>query len=336
ALAVAAAIDVDAAGRRAFRALRAGIDAAVIALPASISFESRRDWVLLQVTRLLFLRFVESEGWLDGRSDFLQRVFDECLASRRQVERHLLAPLFFGTLNRPEDKRSRRARSFGSIPFLNGGLFEAHSIDRRRDWVLPTPAWRTLFELLVDSFEVTLDRGDVGDRVNPELLGRVFEGVMEPEIRKAAGAYYTPTALVDAVLRDAFASHLSPLIGRPEDEVLGALTEPDPELRTAMQSITVLDPAVGSGAFLVGALHLMTGENADAATVRNVITRRLFGVDRDPGAVRHAELRLWLEVLRAMRGLPVGKVSPLPNLDTTIRAGNALLDPFSGSRLSRK
>src|SRR5690606_20225590 len=95
-------------------------------------------------------------------------------------------------------------------------------------------------------------------------------------------------------------------------------------------------PAVGSGAFLVGALHLMTGENADAATVRNVITRRLFGVDRDPGAVRHAELRLWLEVLRAMRGVPVGKVSPLPNLDTTIRAGNALLDPFSGSRLSRK
>jgi hypothetical protein len=336
ALAVAAAIDVDCAGRRAFRALRSGIDAAVLALPGNISLESRRDWVLLQVTRMLFLRFVESEGWLDGRCDFLARVFDDCLSSNRQVERHLLAPLFFGTLNRPEDRRTRRARSFGSIPFLNGGLFEAHPIDRKRNWALPTPAWRTLFELLVDSFEVTLDRGDVGDRVNPELLGRVFEGVMEPNIRKAAGAYYTPTSLVDAVLRDALASHLAPLSGRDEAQLRASLDCPDPELRTALQSLTILDPAVGSGAFLMGALHLITGPDADATTVRNVITRQLFGVDRDPGAVRHAELRLWLEVLRAMRGLPVRKVSPLPNLDTTIRAGNALLDPFSGSRLSRK
>lgn len=335
ALAVAAAIDVDAAGRRAFRALRSGIESAVAALPARIPPGARRDWVLLQVTRLLFLRFVETEGWLDANRSFLADAFDECLASRRQVEPHLLAPLFFGTLNRPLGSRSRRARAFGAIPFLNGGLFEPHPIERSRDWSLPTDAWQTLFALLVDSFEVTLDRGEVGERVNPELLGRVFEGVMAPDARKSAGAYYTPPALVDAVVREAFASHLARLLGRDETTVRNGLDDPDPRLLTALQSLVVLDPAVGSGAFLVGALHLMSGPRPDAATVRTVITRRLFGVDKDPAAVRHAELRLWLEVLRAMRGRSPMQVSPLPNLDTTVRAGNALLDPFSGGRLSR-
>ena len=64
-----------------------------------------------------------------------------------------------------------------------------------------------------------------------------------------------------------------------------------------------------------------------------MISRRLFGVDRSPIAVRLTELRLWLELLRAMRGRAVAQVTPLPNLDTSIRAGDALHDPFAGLRL---
>jgi hypothetical protein len=181
AMACASALDVDAAGRRAFRALRTGITHAVAALPGEVAESTRHAWVLLQVTRLLFLRFVESEGWLSGRCAFLAEEFDRCLLRGAHPEPQLLAPLFFGTLNRPLLRRSRHARAFGSIPFLNGGLFEPHPVERHRQWTLPVAAWQELFALLIESFEVTLDHGEVGDRVSPELLGRVFEGMMAPE-----------------------------------------------------------------------------------------------------------------------------------------------------------
>lgn len=333
ALAAAQAIDVDATGRKAFRALRGGIDEMVDALPRTIPVGERHGWALLQVTRLLFLRFVESEGWLDGRANFLATEFDACLAGGGAPERRFLAPLFHGTLNREPAARTRLARNFGAIPFLNGGLFEAHPLERRREWSLPTPSWCRLFALLVESFEVTLDRADAGDRVSPELMGRVFEGVMHPEQRRDSGTYFTPGALAPAVLRDAFTIHLARRLARSEAEVERALPDPDPELRAAMLSTRLLDPACGSGTFLVEALHLVGGPEPDAATVRRVITTRLFGVDRHPAAVRIAELRLWLELLRAMRGQPIARLAPLPNLDTTIRVGDAVLDPFAGSRL---
>jgi hypothetical protein len=333
ALAAAQAIDVDATGRKAFRALRAGIDEAVDMLPGSIARDERHGWILLQVTRLLFLRFVESEGWLDGRPDFLARAVDGCLAEGRAPERRFLAPLFHGTLNREPARRSALARSFGAIPFLNGGLFEAHPLERRRTWALPTPAWQRLFEILLETFEVTLERGDTGDRVSPELLGRVFEGVMHPDHRRASGTYFTPAALVPAVLHDALAVHLAHRLGRTEVAVAERLAAPDPELLGAMQQLRLLDPACGSGAFLVEALHLLAGPSPSTRTVRRLLTRRLCGVDLHPAAVRIAELRLWLELLRTMRGRPVERVAPLPNLDTSIRVGDALLDPFAGDRV---
>lgn len=334
AMTCAAALDVDAAGRRAFRALQGGIDGAVRQLPGNISIGTRHAWVLLQVTRLLFLRFVEEEGWLAGRSNFLAEEFDHCLQQRRHPESHLLAPLFFGTLNRPTSQRSRRAQAFGAVPFLNGGLFEAHPIERGRRWNLPVTAWHDLMSLIVDSFEVTLDHGDVGDRVSPELLGRVFEGMMEPAARKEAGTFYTPVELVPAVLRATLSSHLAQRIARSEEQIEQHLDDRDPALDAALLSLRILDPAVGSGAFLVGALAILCdSKHASASRIRHVITRRLFGVDRSPIAVRLTELRLWLELLRAMRNRPVARVTPLPNLDTSIRAGDSLHDPFAGLRL---
>ncbi len=333
ALTAAQALDVDAAGRRAFRALRHGVESASTTLPDTVPADERRAWVLLQVTRLLFLRFVEAEGWLDGRADFLITGFDQCLESGRHPERDFLRPLFHGTLNRTSGARSRLARSFGAVPFLNGGLFEPHPIERRRRWLLPIAAWRRLFSLLVESFEVTLEQGDVGDRVSPELMGRVFEGVMEPVTRRQGGTYYTPSELVPAVVRDAVAVHLASRLGRPEEQVWRDLADPDPRLLAAMTTLRLLDPACGSGAFLVGGLQLLAGPARGAARVRALVTTRIFGVDRNPAAVRIAELRLWLELLRTMRHRPIDRVTPLPNLDTTIRVGDALLDPFAGTRI---
>jgi hypothetical protein len=99
-------------------------------------------------------------------------------------------------------------------------------------------------------------------------------------------------------------------------------------LQAMMLDTAVLDPAVGSGAFLVGALDLLHGPGPrDRRRVRQLISQRLFGVDRNPAAVRLTELRLWLELLRAMRGTPTARITPLPNLQASIRPGDALLDP---------
>ena len=300
-LAIADALDTDAAGRRTFRLLRSLLDNGVDLLPARVPADDRRAWTLLQLTRLLFLRFVESEGWLDGRSRFLRDELDRCLLARRDPTRHLLHPLFFGTLNRRPDQRSRFARAFGTIPFLNGGLFEPHTIERRHRFHLPGQYWCSAFEALVDRIDVSLDHAPPDGAVTPELLGRVFEGVMAPEERRAAGAFFTPPALVDAVVREAVACHLALRLGRSEGMTFRALDDPDPLLRRALADITVLDPAVGSGAFLVGCLAVLHGPGErDSVRVRHLVTRRLHGTDRHPGAVRLCELRLWLEVLRAM------------------------------------
>ena len=335
AIAFADALDVDAAGRRTFALLRGLLDRATTLLPGCVPREDRHAWTLVQITRLLFLRFVESEGWLAGNPRFLAEAVDRCLMARRDPTRHLLHPLFFGTLNRPLAARSRFARSFGAIPFLNGGLFEPHAIERAYSLRLPTEFWRDAFAAIVDRVDVSLDADTADGRVTPELLGRVFEGVMDVDERKQEGAFFTPPRLVAAILREAISCNLAPRLGRSEVAIATALDDPDPALTAALLDITVLDPAVGSGAFLVGALALLHGPGPrQPARVRQLVTRRLFGVDRHPDAVRLTELRLWLEVLRAMRGRPAHRIPPLPNLDATVRAGDALLDPLAGHPLA--
>jgi hypothetical protein len=328
AIACAAALDVDAAGRQTFSTMHALLDRAITALPPRVPIGSRHAWSLLQLTRLLFLRFVESEGWLDQNPTFLAEQFDDCLRRRRDPQRALLAPLFFGTLNRPAASRSLRARSFGRIPFLNGGLFEPHALERRHALHLPTPFWREAVDSLILRTEVTLVHDELDGRVTPEMLGRVFEGVMSPDERKRDGTFFTPPALVAALLREAATPHFAYRLQRTEGEVARQLDDPDPVLQAMMVDTTVLDPAVGSGAFLVGALDLLHGPGPRVRRrVRHLISQRLFGVDRNPAAVRLTELRLWLELLRAMRGTPIARIVPLPNLQASIRAGDALLDP---------
>ncbi|HET9066496.1 MAG TPA: hypothetical protein VFN22_11815 [Gemmatimonadales bacterium] len=334
ALAAATALDLDARGRETFEQLRRIMAIAAPDLRGSDELGDRETWLLLQVTRLLFLRFVESEGWLDGSETFLADAVHHALATDRDPGRELLEPLFFGTLNRPCERRNRRSRQFGTIPFLNGGLFEPHAIERAHSWYLPCERWRALLDAVITSTEVSLDPDAHPDAISPEMLGRILEGLMDPDERSRAGVFYTPPALVQAVVREAIACHMAPQLGRSEHQVHAALDAPDPALVAQLRRLRILDPAVGSGAFLVGALHLLRGDpDASPALTRRLITNNLHGIDRNPTAVRVTELRLWLELLRTMRGTRAEAVDPLPNLDAAIRAGDALIDPLEGRRI---
>ncbi len=320
------------AGRRFFQEFRLALERMAAGLPGPMRAEDRRGHALLQLTRVLFLYFVQAKGWLAGRERFLAESVDDCLTHRRRLHRDLLRPLFFGTLNRPVAERGRTAASFGAIPFLNGGLFEPHPIERRLRGDVPNDIWRDAFDGLFERFHFTVAEG-VGDgRIAPDMLGRVFEGVMAPDDRRATGTYYTPNGLVRGVLDAALTAHVSRELPCSEAEAERRLSDGEPAALACLDGLTLLDPAVGSGAFLLGALERLAG--TDAARRRRVLQRNLFGVDQSAAAVRLTELRLWLAVIAEDPADRPILVQPLPNLDSLIRQGDSLFDPVAdGLRL---
>ncbi|HEV2291780.1 MAG TPA: hypothetical protein VGR60_08055 [Gemmatimonadales bacterium] len=325
---------VDHAFFAAFRLGRDRLAASLLGPGAA----DRESLALLQLTRILFLYFVQAKGWLDGRNDFLARSLDECLRHGRHPQRDLLHPLFFGTLNRPVARRNRSTLRFGRIPFLNGGLFEPHPLERRVRAAAPTAVWRQVFDELFERFHFTVAEGDtVG--IAPDMLGRVFEGLMSPDARRLTGTFYTPPTLVSRMVDAGLAALLQARLAIPADRAFELLADPDPAVRPLLAAITVLDPAAGSGAFLLGALERLSGAavrdgRSDSAARsltlarRAVLRRNLFGVDLSATAVRLAELRLWLAVVRDDPAGPGDEVEPLPNLDCTIRQGDSLRDPL--------
>jgi hypothetical protein len=325
----AEALSGRAVDQRFFAAFRRTLDLGRQALPARVPATDRHALALLQLTRILFLYFVEAKGWLAGRPRFLREEVDRCLAARHSLHRHLLAPLFFGTLNRTAASRSAMARRFGPIPFLNGGLFEPHPLERRWRVHLPTPVLQQAFDDLFERFHFTLDRSAEA-AIAPDMLGHVFEGVMEPAERRTTGSFYTPAPLVDALVTETLAAWLGAREGIGDAAAERRLRDPDRAIRAALRTVRVLDPAAGSGAFLLGALRQLAGPGAGiqhAARLRRVLARNLFGVDRNAAAVRLAELRLWLEVIGADPSGRPARVRPLPNLDAMLRQGDSLLEP---------
>jgi len=275
----------------------------------------RRDLTLIILTRVLFLYFVQAKGWLAGRSDFLPSLLDTALRTGRPFHRQAFEPLCFGALSTPTGARTGVARALG-VPFLNGGLFERHMLERRFPAAeLPDDIWRELFDELFERFHFTVrEQGD--DAIDPEMLGRVFEGLMATDRRRTSGAYYTPRALLRGTVAAALEAALD---GRDAETV---------------RTLRVLDPAVGSGAFLLETLAQLDARRSaldpgepPRLRRRAIVRDNLFGVDQDPMAVRLAELRLWLALVTD-DDASWHDIAPLPNLDLNLRQGDSLLSPL--------
>jgi len=328
----AGALAKESAGRRFFREFKATLDRMAQGLPSHLSRDDRRSLALLQLTRVLFLYFVQAKGWLNNRGRFLSEEVDDCLSHRRGIHRHLLRPLFFGALNQPAGRRGRAAARFGAVPFLNGGLFEPHPLERAAPGDIPNDHWRDAFDHLFERFHFTLAEEASGDGIAPDMLGRVFEGVMAPDLRRATGTYYTPAVLVRRILDAALATAVAGRLRCPEVEAERRLADGDPGAAAVIGRLTVLDPAVGSGAFLLGALDRWSAasrvpQDRVGELKRAILRRNLFGVDQSATAVRLTQLRLWLAVIADDRSDRPEQVRPLPNLDCLVRQGDSLFDP---------
>jgi len=330
----------EAITRRFFRALRSVVENLSDSLPQEVSVDDRRELAILYASRLLFLSFIETRGWLNADFDFLANAFAKCMTGGGNYHRRVLLPLFFGTLNTPLGARAPRAKQFGRIPFLNGGLFARSDVERRQKLCFFTDAaLGEVFERLLTSYRFTAKedtRGWSETAVDPEILGKAFEALMAAADRKTSGAFYTPQRLVEHVTESALVGALA---GSADKAMLHNLlscgelpnAETRAELLSGLRELKLLDPACGSGAFLVHALErlaelrLRLGEIGTSASIRrNVLSSSIFGVDINPMAVWLCQLRLWLAIVVESGDADPLAVRPLPNLDRQIRIGDSL------------
>jgi tRNA1(Val) A37 N6-methylase TrmN6 len=330
--------------------------------------------------QIVFLYFLQKKGWLgvspnktwgEGDKCFLRHIFEKSKSENKNFFNDYLEFLFYDTLNNPRSNMVDPSYSpyFKSrIPFLNGGLFE------------PEYDWENSFMYIDDKiFEKVLD---VFDRYNftvkedeplekevavdPEMLGKVFENLLDENLRKGKGTYYTPRRIVHYMCQESLVNYLISESKIDEDRIrklinwnmiitkediikekenknnvnlknkpLVFLEDEAKQLESILKDIKIVDPACGSGAFLVSLLQeivrtrqilqLFSDEKItnEYQLKKETIQNCIYGVDIDPGAIEIAKLRLWLSLIVDYE---VEEIEPLPNLDYKIMQGNSLIE----------
>lgn len=326
----------DSLSTRFYSALERTVDDLARTATGTASKDERRELALLCASRCLFLAFLQAKGWLDNDPDFLLHHCTIRLQLGGHLHERLLRPLFFGTLNTPRTQRAKVARAFGDIPFLNGGLFAPTPLEkRRRSLRFSDDAITALLGELLDRYRFTAHEDSSAwseAAIDPEMLGRSFECLMAGEERRRSGSFYTPPTLVDQVVHDALHCAIPSLpAGALAANANHTPVTLDDEAKRQLHDLRILDPACGSGAFLVHALerisdlHLRSGDTRPLHVIRrDTLTRSIFGVDCNPVAVWLCELRLWLSVVIECHETRPARVPPLPNLDHNIRTGDTL------------
>ena len=338
-----------AIGRRFFRELDHHVTDIANAWPARVEHDDRRTLALIHVARLLFLKFLETKGWLNDDRNFLARHAEETLATGGRLWHRLVAPLTFGTLNTPRHHRAPAARAFGNVPFLNGGLFACSPAERRARQ--PAIHDTQLTPLLLDTlarfrFTAREDAATWSEAaIDPDLLGRTFEALMDSDQRRGSGTFYTPATLVTSLVDDALVHAIDADPTAVRAALAGHHVTPHDASRIldTLATFRVLDPACGSGGLLVAtlerlaALRQQLGDSRPPATIRReILTTSIFGVDIAPMAVWLCELRLWLSIVIDDETTDARHITPLPNLDHHIHIGDALgHDAFDDQPLAR-
>jgi len=299
--------------------------------------------------RLMFLYFLQKKGWLAGDQKFIPHWFEKAKSNGKNFYQNVLEPLFFATLNK---KRPGDQSAFGRIPFLNGGLFEK---DYEEFIYIPDDTIEKILNFL-NSYNFTISEElplEVEVAVNPEMLGRIFESMLPEYERGKKGTFYTPRPIVHYMCRESLKEYLCTVSNIPRFKILKLVEEEKTKelsineakiLYEALDKVCVLDPAVGSGAFLVGMMqeiirlksHLaqkLSIKITPAQLKREIIKANLYGIDIESEAIEIAKLRLWLSLVVDEE---LENVEPLPNLDYKLAVGNSLIESFKGKKLLEK
>ena len=357
-----------------------------------------RDYIKKLMGRLVFIQFLQNKAWLNDDIHYTHSLFDSC--SNEEKENFLdnvLEPLFFGIFNTPKNGREALFKKekwnkhlltqWKDFPYLNGGLFECDELDKLE---LPLPSYFFsnpenkdhvrkpsdkyysdacgIFDFF-DRYNFTIDESDPLDRevgVDPEMLGKIFENLLEDN--KDKGAFYTPKEIVEYMCKEALIAYLVDEARRKsevnkqrqenfEEAIRRFVTDPEMSIRNMRQykknneqqiidlnkslcSVKICDPAIGSGAFPMGLLNLLMkcrvalsealGKSEPRAWLKKeIIQNNIYGVDIEKGAIDIARLRFWLSIV-----VDLEEPEALPNFDYKFMQGNSLLEQYNGIDLS--
>ncbi|MBI3396200.1 MAG: restriction endonuclease subunit M, partial [Spirochaetia bacterium] len=315
--------------------------------------------------RIIFLYFLQKKGILAGDERYLIHKLQEHVKAAGKkgpsYYKGFLTRLFFETLcTKPADRSAELTALTGTnLPYLNGGLFLKHDLEETYPNIdVDNRALSEVFLFLETWMWNVSERSETDeDAIDPYILGYIFEKSLGEN--KSQGVYYTPPFLSEFLARETIEAHLlrhanqatasAPYPSLPD--FLAKAHENDLVLLYEhLRSMTVCDPACGSGQFLVQALHEIgrihesllsraRTENMDQllrhiqkdyaidgeyvyGMRRFIVARNLYGVDLLSESVEITKLRLFIGMVE---GLEKDIREPLPNIDFNIRAGNSLM-----------
>lgn len=341
------------------------------------------DYVKKMMGRIVFLHFLQKKGWLNGNPTFLCDLF---LTSPYQADflEQVLEPLFFGIFNTEPEQREKLfadeqwdeglLKQWERLPYLNGGLFERDEVDKM-NIRLPSSLFNDLFTFLA-SYNFTVDENDPDDAeigVDPEMLGKIFESLLEDN--KAKGAFYTPKEIVRYMCKESLIAYLGAICfpadgktgntcvtadGKNTDcgDAVGSLvrtfveTHEFPDelepyrdiLDRALREVKICDPAIGSGAFPMGLLNelwrcreaLTDRDSCSLITVHRSQLKKEI-IENNIYGVDIERGAINIARLRFWLSIVVDSEEPqaLPNFDYKFMQGNSLIESFEGVDLSR-
>lgn len=319
--------------------------------------------------QIVFLHFLQKKGWLgvpvdktwgDGDKNYIYNSIQSFKGENYFND--FLEPLFYEALN---SKRNNDVFNGVKIPFLNGGLFSPieNYNWKNTNFNIPNEIWfnkdKKGFLDILHQYNFTIDESDPTEQdiaVDPEMLGRIFESLLDPDERHDKGAHYTPREIVHFMCIEALSYRIASELKMPFESIknyilygnsLGKkedVINKNKDIDSFVSRITIVDPAVGSGAFLVGMLNEITKLRMNLAELRNeeiskydikenAIRNSLYGVDIENDAIEIAKLRLWLSLIVDQEAFVNQTPKPLPNLMYQLRVGNSLVDEYHGVKL---
>ncbi len=339
----------------------------------------RRWYASVLMNRLMFVWFLQRKHFLDGGNHayLTDKMAESRHCGQDRFYTEFLQALFFEGFAKEEKQRSHAARALiGDIRYLNGGLFIPYRLEREYGPAIriPDAAFENLFHLFAAySWNLNDTPGGLDNEINPDVLGYIFEKYINDQ--KAAGAYYTRPEITEylcertihRLILARINQFLTPLplgeeagvrepVARQFHSLADLLLQLDASLCRellfrVLPDLKLLDPACGSGAFLVAAMKTLI--NIYSAVIgrikflndkgltaqvkqwetehkslayfikRTIITDNLFGVDLMEEATEIAKLRLFLALVASAQ--TVEQLEPLPNIDFNILAGNSLI-----------
>jgi type II restriction/modification system DNA methylase subunit YeeA len=293
------------------------------------SEEISNEYAQRFLRRLMFLYFLQKKGWLASDKDFINKI-------ENYKE---LNEILFNGLNNPDN-------SF-NLPYLNSSFFDREEYlsdevinDLQEDMTSFFKEARTFF----NRYNFTVDEFSPLEKemsIDPYLLGTVFERMLPENERGNKGTFYTSPSEIIFIIRRAISNYLYLNGFKTADEVANNkfvdgieryINELEKsknsveleEFKTKLINAVVVDPAVGSGGFLILYMNEVVNiiNSAELAVIGDItspkilkenIISNLYGFDIESEATEIARLRVWLSYV-----IDEDKPRPLPNLDLNI------------------